>query len=170
MVRRISLVTSAVFLGLAWILAAQVWASAVVTESGIRIKISGIDSYPQLTFIFFTGLIMLWLSRYMNSVFTQFITSAVLALLLSTTLPILFDAASSSIQILGPQISKLSGVSDWLGQSELLSTPFYNSFASDLTLVSLGLWFVSAVTYLWAPKQGQKRKEFTTRIDNLPSW
>jgi preprotein translocase subunit SecG len=163
-------VLNLVSIGVGWIFASQIWAKATLLDNAKTVSVSGVDAYPQLTFIFCIGLLMLWLMRYFNSVFTKFLANAVLALMLSTSLPVLFDSASSSLQILSPQISKVAGISDWLGQAELIKSSTYNNLAADVTVIALGIWFITSIALLWATKPGQTDKDFVTRIEKLPSW
>ncbi len=153
-----------------WVLASQVWAATTVVESGSRLTISGLDAYPQITFLLLTGLLILWLSRYLNSLFSKFLTTAVVVLLLATASPIWFESASGSLNILMPQISKATGVSDWLGQSELIRGSSYGHTAADGFVVTLIVWFISLTVLLWTNRVGESKKEFVTRIDKLPSW
>ena len=154
----------------AWIFASQVWASTTVIESQTRLSVTGIDAYPQITFILLTGLLILWLTRYLNSLFAKFLTSAIVILLFATASPTWFESASGSLSILSPQISKSTGVSDWLGQSELIQNSSYNHLSADLFVISLISWFISLLIILWSKKKGQKDTNLATRIDNLPSW
>lgn len=168
--RRISLLTHLGSTILAWFFASQVWASATVIESQNNLSVSGLDAYPQITFILLTGLLILWLTRYLNSLFAKFLTTAVVILLFATASPTWFESASGSLSILSPQISKATGVSDWLGQSELITNSFYNHFAADLFVIFLITWFISLVSLLWMKKKNQNATNLVTRIDNLPSW
>lgn len=168
--RRVALLVNLASLIAAWVLAAQVWASTTVNESQARLSISGLDAYPQLTFLMLTGLLILWLARYLNSIFSKFLTSAVVVLLFATASPVWFESASGSLSILGPQIAKATGVSDWIGQSDLIHSSFYNHIVADSFVIALILWFASLVLILWLKRAGESKKEFVTRIDNLPSW
>lgn len=168
--RRLALLVNLASLIGSWILASQVWAAATVTVTQTRLEISGLDAYPQLSFLLLTGLLILWLSRYLNSIFSKFLTTAVVFLLLATASPVWFESASGSLAILGPQIAKATGVSDWLGQSELIQGGFYNHTIADSFVIALILWFLSLVFLLWTKRAGESKKEFVTRIDNLPSW
>lgn len=153
-----------------WALASQVWAATTVIESQTRLVISGLDAYPQLTFLLLTGLLILWLTRYLNSVFSKFLTTAVVVLLFATVSPVWFESASGSLSILSPQISKATGVSDWLGQSELIQNDFYNHLVADFFVIAIIFWFVSLIFLLWSHRAGESKNEFVTRIDKLPSW
>jgi len=168
--RRIALAINAVSVIAAWFFASQEWAATTVIESQNRITVSGLDAYPQITFILLTGVLILWLTRYLNSLFSRFLTTAVVVLLFATASPTWFESASGSLSILSPQISKATGVSDWLGQSELIQASVYNHFAADLFVVFLIAWFVSLVVLLWMRQRNQKATNLVTRIDKLPSW
>lgn len=168
--RKIAILVNLVALLVSWVLASQVWAAATIVESQTRLSISGLDAYPQLTFLLLTGLLILWLTRYLNSVFSRFLTTAVVVLLFATASPVWFESASGSLAILGPQISKATGVSDWLGQSELIHDSFYNHVIADSFVIALIAWFLSLVLLLWSKRTGETKKEFVTRIDKLPSW
>ena len=170
MLRRVSFALNLLAIALGWFCASQIWATAELIDTPNVITASGTDSYPQLTFIFSTGLVMLWLARYFNSIFSKFLASAVLALMVSTSLPVLFDASSGSLSILSPQITKVSGISDWLAQTQLITHSVYNSTAADITLICVMICFLTSLVLLWTKKPGQTKKQFTTRIDNLPSW
>jgi hypothetical protein len=106
----------------------------------------------------------------MNSVFSKFITTAVIVFLVSAASPVWFESASGSLSILSPEIAKVTGVSDWLGQTELIISSFYNHVAADFFVIALIFWFATLVIFIWSNKPGQVRKQFVTRIDNLPSW
>lgn len=152
-------------------MASQTWASAVVTDSRTAISISAIDAYPQLTLILVAWTLAFWLARYLKSFFTRFIVTAVIVLLFASAFPIWFESASGSLQVLSPQIAKLTGISDWETQSGLLSQGYYNHFAADFFIILLVMALVAAIVSIWLPAKGQKlSSQFTTRIDNLPSW
>lgn len=170
MLRRIALPLNLIALIAAWALASQAWASTTITETQTEISISGLDAYPQITFILLTGLLILWVSKYLGSIFGKFLTSAVTFLLFATATPIWFESASGSLAILSPQISKLTGVSDWLGQSELIQDSQYDHLAADSFVIALIVWLVTLIYRLWSRPKGQAKTEFVTRIDKLPSW
>lgn len=168
--RRIALIVNVLSLLAAWALATQVWAATTVIESQTRLAVSGLEAYPQLPFLLMTGILILWVSRYLSSVFSKFLTTAVAVLLFATASPVWFESASGSLSILSPQISKATGVSDWLGQSGLIQNSFYNHLAADSFVIALIFWFVSLVLLLWVRRHGESKNVFVTRIDNLPSW
>lgn len=168
--RRLLLLINLSALAVAWFFASQNWAFATISETGLVLSISGLDAYPQLTFLMLTGVLLLWLSRYLNSLFSKFLSSAVSVLLFATSSPVWFESASGSVSVLSPQIAKATGVSDWLGQSELIQEISYNHFAADFFIVALVLWFVSLVWLIWSEGSTGKSKKLVTRIDNLPSW
>lgn len=168
--RRIAVLANLLSVILAWIFASQVWASTTVSESQNRLSVTGLDAYPQVTFILLTGLLMLWLSRYLNSLFSKFLTSAVSLLLFATASPIWFESASGSLSILRSQISKATGVSDWLGQSDLIESSVYNHFAADMFVIFIITWLVSLFLLLWLRRSGENKANLATRIDKLPSW
>lgn len=170
MTRRIALFLNLVSLALAWFFSSQTWASTTISETQTQVSISGLDAYPQITFILLIGLLMLWVSRYLNSIFGKFIASSVTFLLFATASPVWFESASGSLAILSSQISKLTGVSDWLGQSELIKGSFYNHIAADSFVILLIVWLVSFLIILWSRPKGRAKAEFVTRIDKLPSW
>lgn len=154
----------------AWALASQVWATSTILESQTRLAISGLDAYPQLTFLLLTGLLILWLTRYLHSVFSKFLTTAVVVLLFATASPVWFESASGSLSILSPLISKATGVSDWLGQSDLIGDSSYNHVVADSFVIALIVWLLSLFFLLWSKRPGESKNEFVTRIDKLPSW
>jgi hypothetical protein len=168
--RRISFLANLSSTFLAWVFASQVWASTSIIESQNRLSVTGLDAYPQVAFILLTGVLILWLTRYLNSLFAKFLTSAVVILLFATASPTWFESASGSLSILSPQISKATGVSDWLGQSDLITNSSYNHLAADCFVISLIIWFVSLLALLWLRKKDQPVSNLATRIDNLPSW
>lgn len=167
---RVALLTNITTLVSSWIWSSQIWASAIVSESQTEVSITGLAAYPQVSFLLLTGVLILWLSKYMNSVFSKFITTAVIVLLVSAASPVWFESASGSLSILSPEIAKVTGVSDWLGQTELIISSFYNHVAADFFVIALILWFATLVIFIWSNKPGQVKKQFVTRIDNLPSW
>lgn len=169
-VRRVAFLINIATFVCSWILSSQIWASAIVSESQTEVSMTGMAAYPQVSFLLLTGVLILWLTNYLNSVFSKFITSAVVVLLVSAASPVWFESASGSLSILKPEIAKVTGVSDWLGQTDLINSSFYNHFAADFFVITLILWFVTLVIYIWSNKPGQKDKQFVTRIDNLPSW
>lgn len=168
--RRLFLVTNLLSIGVAWFSASQIWASATISETGQLVSISGLDAYPQVTFLLLTGVLIVWLTRYLTSLFSKFLASAVAVLLAATSAPIWFESAAGSISILTPQIAKLTGVSDWLGQSELIELIVYNHLFSDTFILTLIFWFFSVLGLIWAPRASSKSDKLVTRIDNLPSW
>lgn len=170
MIRRVVLFANVLSLIVGFTFASQTWARVTLVDNPKELQISGTEAYPQLTFVFGLGLAMIWLARYFNSLFSKFLASAVLFLLAATALPVMFDSASSSLEVLKPQIAAVTGISDWLGQSQLISASYYNNFAADLTVLSVLVGFVCSTVLLWIPKPGQKQKRLSTRIDNLPSW
>jgi hypothetical protein len=153
-----------------WITGSQTWASATIIETGQRVTISGIDAYPQLTFLLLTGLLIVWLSRYLNSLFSKFLTTAVVVLLLATSAPVWFESAAGSMSILSPQIAKATGVSDWLGQSDLLEKASFDHFSADVFVTGLILWLISTLWLIWSPRNAEGSKKLVTRIDKLPTW
>ena len=170
MLRRIALPLNLIALIVAWIFASQTWASTIVSESQTTLSISGLDAYPQITFILLTGLLILWVSKYLGSIFGKFLTTAITVLLFATASPVWFESASGSFSILSPQISKVTGVSDWLGQSDLIKNSQYNHLAADSFVIFLIIWLISLIYLLWSKPKGKARAEFVTRIDKLPSW
>lgn len=168
--RRLSFVVNLVSLVTCWFFASQTWASATIIETNQSVTISGLDAYPQLTFLLVTGLLIIWLSRYLNSLFSKFLTTAVAVLLLATSAPVWFESAAGSIAILAPQIAKATGVSDWLGQSELLERTSFDHFSADMCVLGLIFWFLSIAWLIWSPRIGEKSEKLVTRIDKLPNW
>lgn len=170
MVRRTALLLNLAFICGSWISAAQIWASATLIESKETLSISAVDAYPQLGIILSAGVLLAWVSRYLQAVFSRFLASAIVLFLFSAAAPVWFDSAAGSLNILSPLILKKTGVSDWLAQSELIESGDYNHLASDLFILMLIGWLVTAVVLLWTNKPGTKDKKFATRIDNLPRW
>lgn len=153
-----------------WVLASQVWAESDIIESGTRISITGLAAYPQLTFILVAWTIILAIGRYIKSVFGKFLISAISILLFATAAPVWFESASGSMAILSPQISKVTGVSDWVSQGELLTNSFYNHLSADLFVIALIIGFTSSLVFLWMGLTRRDPLTFATRIDNLPRW
>lgn len=153
-----------------WILASQIWASATISQTQNEISISGIDAYPQIVLILLIGLLVLWLAKYLNSLFAKFLTSTVVVLLFATAAPIWFESASGSLAVLRPQLTATTGISDLQGQMELVSTNSYNHLAADGFVVALFIWCASLLLLIWSRNSGISGKQFGTRIDKLPSW
>lgn len=168
--RRLGFLVNVVSLVACWFFASQTWASATIIETDQTLTISGLDAYPQLTFLLVTGLLVIWISKYLNSLFSKFLTTAVIVLLLATSAPVWFDSAAGSISILAPQIAKATGVSDWLGQSELLARTSFDHLSADMFVLGLIFWFLSIVWLIWSPRIGEKSEKLVTRIDKLPTW
>lgn len=170
MLRRIIILSNLFSLAAAWYFASQPWASITIIESKKFISVSGAEAYQQLSFVLLTGLLILWLSRYLNSSFLKFLTSSIVIFLLAAASPVWFDSASGSVSILNPQIAKVTGISDWSGQVELIENANFNHFAADMFIISLIVWSLSLIFVLWSKKPGQNAKQFVTRIDKLPEW
>lgn len=170
MVRRIALLLNLVFIAASWICASQVWATVTLIDSQETLSISATEAYPQLVVVFCAGLLVTWVSRYLEAVFARFLGSAIVLFLFAAAAPVWFDSAAGSLNILSPQITKRTGVNDWLGQSELITNSTYNHLASDIFILVLIGWLLSSVTLLWSRRTGSNSPKFATRIDNLPSW
>lgn len=168
--RRIFLTVYLLAVGAGWLLASQVWSAARIIDSQKHIEVSALDAYPQLSVIFVVWLLLVWLLRYFNSGFTKFMLSAVIFLLFSTAAPVWFDSAAGSFALLSPQISKLTGVSDFAGQASLIDSLTFNHGAADFFIISMVLAVISGIALVWLPKRTQERSNFSTRIDKLPSW
>jgi hypothetical protein len=153
-----------------WILASQVWAQSDIIESGTNVSITGLAAYPQLTFILVAWTIILAIGRYIKSFFGKFLMSAISILLFATAAPVWFESASGSMAILSPQISKVTGVSDWVSQGELLTNSFYNHLSADLFVIALITGLISSLIFLWMGLTRSGSGAFATRIDNLPRW
>jgi hypothetical protein len=153
-----------------WILASQIWAETGIVDSSTRVSITGLEAYPQLTFILVAWTLILAIGRYVKAVFGKFLISAVSILLFATAAPVWFESASGSLAILSPQISRTTGVSDWQSQSNLLSDSFYNHLSADLFVIALIVGFASSLVYLWMGLSRPGAASFSTRIDKLPSW
>ena len=153
-----------------WIFASQVWAESDIVDSGTRVSISGLSAYPQLTFILLAWSVILFIGRYVKSVFGKFLMSAISILLFATAAPVWFESASGSLAILSPQIAKAVGVSGWLSQEPLLTNPFYNHLAADLFVIALVSGLISSLLFLWLGFGRASSNVFATRIDNLPRW
>jgi hypothetical protein len=171
MLRRFSIIVFLAAVTASWVTASQVWASALIAESRLEVFSSAIDGYPQLSFVLLTWVLIFWLIRYLKSVFTRFLVSAVLVLLFATLFPVWFDSASGSLTILSGQIAKKTGVSDWEGQRALLASSEFNHLSADVFVIAVVAAFLSLLLLIWLPKvKGENSSKFVTRIDNLPSW
>lgn len=153
-----------------WIFASQIWAESDIVDSATRISITGLVAYPQLTFIILAWTVILFIGRYIKSVFGKFLMSAISILLFATAAPVWFESASGSLAILSPQIAKVVGVSDWRSQEQLLTNSFYNHMAADLFVIALIVGLISSLIYLWIGFSRPNSSTFATRIDNLPRW
>ena len=167
--RRIALITQVASIVFLWVFGSQVWAEATVTEQAKLIQISGLEAYPQLTIGMVVWLLIAFVSKYIKSLFGKFIISAASVLIVATMSPIWFESASGSMTILGPQISKLTGVSDWGSQVALISNENYNHLAADLFVILLVVCFASTLIRIWQ-RNGEKGAVPLTRIDQLPKW
>ena len=170
MLRRLAIIFNLIFLAASWFCASQIWASAVITDSQELVSISATEAYPQLVIVFTAGLLLIWISRYLEAVFARFLGSAIVLFMFSTAAPVWFDSAAGSLNILSSLISKKTGVSDWYSQISLISDTYYNHIASDVFILVLIGWLISAITLLWTRRIGSTAPKFSTRIDNLPSW
>lgn len=170
MLRRIAVSLNLIFIASSWVCASQVWASATIRDSGEVITMTASDAYPQLVVVFTAGILLVWISRYLEAVFARFLGSAIVLFLFAAVAPVWFDAAAGSLNILSPTITKKTGVSDWLSQAELISNSSYNHLASDVFILMMIGWLFAAMTLLWTRRPGSSAPKFATRIDNLPSW
>lgn len=153
-----------------WIMASQVWAQAEIIGSNTLVSITGLNAYPQLTFILVAWSIIFAIGRYINSIFGKFLISSVSVLLFATAAPVWFESASGSMSILSPEITKVTGISDWISQGDVITNPIYNHLSADLFLIGMIVGLVSSLFYLWMGLRSADSRNFTTRIDNLPRW
>lgn len=167
--KRLIVLTQLLSIALLWIFGSQVWASATITEQAKAIEITGLEAYPQLLVGLVVWLLIAFVARYVKSLFGKFLLTAITVLLIATMSPVWFESASGSLSVLGPSISKFTGVSDWASQSPLLSNGFYNHLAADLFVIALIICFTATVIRIWQNSANDGSKPLT-RIDQLPKW
>jgi hypothetical protein len=153
-----------------WLMTSQTWASATITESQMRVEVSGLEAYPQITVSLVVWLLLVFVAGYVKSFFGRFLLSAVSILTTAILSPTWFESASGSLSILSPKIGKLTGVSDWATQGSLISNESYNHLAADLFIIFLIIAFASSITRYWLPSKGTRITSLKTRIDDLPRW
>ena len=156
-------------IALLWIFGSQVWASATITDQAKSIQVTGLEAYPQLLVGLVVWLLIAFVARYVKSLFGKFLLTAVTVLLIATMSPVWFESASGSLSVLSSSISKLTGVSDWASQSQLLSDGYYNHLAADLFVIFLILCFTTSIVRIWQNTSSDGSKPLT-RIDQLPKW
>jgi hypothetical protein len=168
-VKRLVVSAQLLSISLLWIFGSQVWASATITDQARSIQVTGLEAYPQLLVGLVVWLLIAFVSRYVKSLFGKFLLTAVTVLLIATMSPVWFESASGSLSVLSPSVAKLTGVSDWASQSQLLSNGFYNHFAADLFVITLIVCFSATVIRIWKNTSPDGSKPLT-RIDQLPKW
>jgi hypothetical protein len=153
-----------------WIFASQDWAASDIVDSATRVSITGLETYPQLTFILLAWSLILFIGAYIKTFFGKFLVSAISILLFATAAPVWFESASGSLAILSIQIAEVTGVSGWSSQTDLLNNPTYNHIAADLFVIALIIGLISSLLHLWIGIARSESKALVTRIDNLPRW
>jgi hypothetical protein len=110
-------------------------------------------------------------TRYFTSFFSRFIFTAVTVLLFATVSPMWFDSAAGNLNILRPQITKLTGIADWSSAMAQIEQSFYNHTAADFFVIVIVLGLLSTLLRIWLVESDEEKKtQLTTRIDNLPKW
>jgi len=170
LIRRLALVAQLASIVGMWILSSQVWASANITETNKPVQVSGLEAYPQLSITLVVWLLICFVSGYAKSLFPRFILSAISIFTVSIQAPVWFESASGSLAVLGTSVAKITGVSDWEAQQNLIDAGFYNHFAADLFVILLIICFIATITRIWARTSAAKSTPLTTRIDDLPNW
>lgn len=153
-----------------FICGSQVWASATLAESLARVEISGLEAFPQLSVILVAWVLILFVSRYVDSLFGRFILSAVLFLLFATSAPVLFESASGSLKVLSPRIAALTGIGDWNAQVLLLTDTAFSHLYADLFIIMLIVSFTTTLILIWSRRGSSAKPALSTRIDRLPEW
>lgn len=169
--RRALLLTNFLLLLTAWILASQVWASGVLLDSEKTLSVTAVEAYPQVTIVLVVWALLSIFTRYFSSFFSKFLFTAITILLFATISPMWFDSAAGNLNILKPQITKLTGIADWNAALSQLSSSFYDHTVSDLFVIVIVLGLVSTLARIWLGAQKQRLGgQLTTRIDKLPKW
>lgn len=169
--RRVLLLSNFLLLLAAWILASQVWASGVLVDTEKLISVTAVEAYPQVTIVLVVWALLSIFTRYFKSFFSKFLFTAITILLFATVSPMWFDSAAGNLNILKPQITKLTGIADWNSAISQLETSFYDHTVADLFVIVLVLGLVSTLARIWLGSGGSKSgAQLTTRIDKLPKW
>jgi hypothetical protein len=168
--RRVALLLNFFALFGMFLFGSQIWASATLSESFVRVEISGLEAFPQLSVILVAWLLIVFVSRYVVSLFGRFMLSAVLFLLFSTAAPVWFESASGSLKALGPKIAAITGIGDWKAQSDLLKDGSFAHIYADLFVILLIISFAVTLLLVWSDSGSRARAALSTRIDRLPKW
>ena len=168
--RRAALLVNLLALLGMFILGSQVWASATLTESLVRVEISGLEAFPQLSVILVAWILIVFVSRYVDSLFGRFILSAVLFLLFATSAPVLFESSSGSLKVLSPRIAAVTGIGDWNAQVLLLTDTAFAHLYADLFIILLIVSFTMTLVLIWSRRGSSPKRALSTRIDRLPEW
>lgn len=168
--RQIPLLGLLVSLISAFALSSQVWASALISDSQLPVSATGLDSYPQISIVLLTWVVLLFVSRYVNSFFGKFLLSSVLVMMMATTLPIFFGAASMNLSILQTRVASATGIAGWAEQEVLLSDTTFNSVAAEGFCLALVFCFAFSIWLVWSRTERGTNKSLETRIDRLPQW
>jgi hypothetical protein len=169
--RRALLLSNFLLLITAWILASQVWASGVLVDTEQIISVTAVEAYPQVTIVLVVWALLSIFTRYFTSFFSKFLFTAITVLLFATVSPMWFDSAAGSLNILKPQITKLTGIADWNSAMSQLATSFYDHTVADFFVIVLVLGLVSTLARIWlGSAKPDGGTTLTTRIDKLPKW
>jgi hypothetical protein len=169
--RRALLLSNFLLLISAWILASQVWASGVLVDTEKFISVTAVEAYPQVTIVLVVWALLSIFTRYFKSFFSKFLFTVITILLFATVSPMWFDSAAGNLDILRPQITKLTGIADWNSALAQLESSFYDHTVADFFVIVLVLGLVSTLARIWlGADKSQGGNQMTTRIDKLPKW
>lgn len=102
------------------ILASLEWQSAVISETGARLAISGYESYPQIGLFLALQVVALFGARYWSKRTSRIAVVLVGLFSALAVTPVAAVAASNSLQILHLKVEKATGISDWVSQLEVM--------------------------------------------------
>lgn len=169
--RKALLLSNFLLLAASWILASQVWASGVLVDTEKTISVTAVEAYPQVTIVLVVWALLSIFTRYFTSFFSKFLFTAITILLFATVSPMWFDSAAGNLNILKPQITKLTGIADWNSAMSQLESSFYEHTYADIFVIVIVLGLVSTLARIWlAGGSENSAVQLTTRIDKLPKW
>ena len=169
--RKALLLSNFLLLAASWILASQVWARGVLVDTEKAISVTAVEAYPQVTIVLVVWALLSIFTRYFKSFFSKFLFTAITILLFATVSPMWFDSAAGNLNILKPQITKLTGIADWNSAMSQLESSFYEHTYADIFVIVIVLGLVSTLARIWlAGGSENSAVQLTTRIDKLPKW
>ena len=169
--RKALLLSNFLLLAASWILASQVWARGVLVDTEKTISVTAVEAYPQVTIVLVVWALLSIFTRYFTSFFSKFLFTAITILLFATVSPMWFDSAAGNLNILKPQITKLTGIADWNSAMSQLESSFYEHTYADIFVIVIVLGLVSTLARIWlAGGSENSAVQLTTRIDKLPKW